>query len=138
MPIVIDASITVAWCYEDAATPLSEVVLQHVRTDRAIVPAVWPLKVANAILTGERRGRLSDANTERFLSLLQAMSITVDEETSVQAWTSILALARRFALSSYHSAYLELALRRGVAIATTDRQIVAAARDLGVLLIESP
>jgi hypothetical protein len=75
--------------------------------------------VATAILSSERRGRLTDPDIETFLALLRAMPVMVDEATSLQAWTTTLALAREFRLSSYDASYLELALRRGLAVATT-------------------
>jgi predicted nucleic acid-binding protein len=98
------------------------------------VPAIWPLEVANVLLVSERRQRLTQAQTTRFVELLQALPITVDR--GQKGLDSLLALGREHKLSAYDAAYLELATRLGLALATQDARLSAAAIAIGVSLVE--
>ena len=131
---VLDNSVVMVWGFDDEADLYAETLLDMMPTARAHVPALWPLEVANVLLVGERRKRLTAADTARFLSLLGAFPITVDEETTVRAWVETLALARAQNLSAYDAAYLELAMRRGLPLATLDEKLKAAAAAVGVSL----
>lgn len=133
---VIDASVAVAWCFEDEATDASEAVLDQLRTDHAAVPAVWPLEVANVLLVAERRGRLSEAQGLRFLELLAQLPIDVDDSPTDKA--GIVAAGRRHELSSFDASYLMLAERLGTSLATLDRRLAQAAGNAGVLLTIEP
>ena len=135
MAIVMDASVTMAWCFEDEATPYTEAVLDLLRNTGAVVSAVWPLEVANVLLVGERRQRLTPARTARFVQLLQSLPITVDTEVLTRALGPVLALAREPGLTAYDATYLELAMREGLPLATQDAQLSAAATRLGVPLV---
>src|SRR5664279_2945569 len=79
MPVVIDASVTMAWCFDDEATPLTDGVLDRLREDEAFVPSLWQLEVANVLLGAERRGRITEAQATRFLDLLMQLRIRVDQ-----------------------------------------------------------
>jgi predicted nucleic acid-binding protein len=136
VPIVIDASITMAWGFRDETTPFSRAIYWRVYADRALVPAIWPLEIANTILVGERRGRIAQSESVRFLTVLRSMPITVDEETTLRAWMDILPLARQLNLSAYDASYLDLAIRRGLPLATADRRMREAATLLGLELVE--
>jgi predicted nucleic acid-binding protein len=127
-------SLTLAWCFPDeqATYPLS--VLESLADVQAFVPELWHLEVANALLVGERRKRCTQADATTWLSFLPALPITVDEETTARAWSDILNLARSHNLSSYEAAYLELALRRGLPLASLDDRLKAAATAPGVPL----
>jgi predicted nucleic acid-binding protein len=98
----------------------------------AIVPALWHLEIANVFLTGERRKRSSAADTAAWLGFLGALPITVDEETVDNAWADTLELARVHHLSVYDAAYLELARRRRLPLATLDARLRTAAIAAGV------
>lgn len=98
----------------------------------AVAPALWPLEVANAVLMGERRQRSTEAQAAKWLGNLSSLPITVDDETAARAWSDVLRLARAHRLSAYDAAYLELALRRGLPLATLDDQLKAAAAAVGV------
>jgi len=100
------------------------------------VPPLWPLEVANALLVGERRSRITPAETARFLAILATFPITVDDETVAHAWLDTMHLARAQNLSSYDAAYLELALRRGLPLAALDGKLKTAAQAVGVPLFE--
>jgi predicted nucleic acid-binding protein len=130
---VIDTSIAMAWCFEDEATEATDTVLDLLRNDQAVVPAIWPLEVANVLLVAERRGRLSEAQASRFLELLTQLPINVD--TSATDVAGVVAIGRRHTLSSYDAAYLLLAERLGAALATLDKVLAKAARKAGVHLL---
>jgi predicted nucleic acid-binding protein len=102
----------------------------------AHVPSLWPLEVANALLVGERRKRITPADAARFLAILGAFPITVDDETVSHAWTDTLHLARAHNLSSYDAAYLELAIRLGLPLAALDGKLKTAAQAVGVPLFK--
>jgi len=130
---VIDTSVAMAWCFQDEATQATEAVLDLLREDQVVVPAIWPLEVANVLLVAERRGRLSEAQASRFLELLAQLPINVD--TSPTDMAGIVATGRRHALSSYDAAYLLLAERLGTTLATLDKPLAKAARKAGVQLL---
>jgi len=103
----------------------------------AVVPVLWPLEVANVLLVGERRGRLSPAQSRLFLELLNAMPVTVDVESLHTHSLELLALGREHELSSYDACYLELAERRGLPVATTDKKLLKAIGDRGIAVFLS-
>ena len=132
MPIVIDASVTMAWCFDDEATPWTDAVLDRLREEEAFVPALWQLEVANVLVGAELRGRITEAQATRFLDLLMQLRIRVDQSfTNV---TALLAAGRRHRLTPYDAAYLLLAERIGAPLATLDGTLIAAARAAGVEL----
>jgi predicted nucleic acid-binding protein len=129
---VLDGSITLAWLFEDEADAYAEAVEDSLIAAAAVVPTLWFLEVANGALIGERRKRTTETKVTQFLSLLKSLPITADEETMAQAWQESLQLARTHKLSVYDAAYLELAMRRGLPLATLDDDLVAAAAAVGV------
>lgn len=132
---VLDCSVTMAWCFEGAANSYAEAVFGGLGTSRGMVPAIWPLEVANVLLVGERHRKLSPKESTRFLSVLDKLPITVLEDTSRRAFAAILALARDQSLSSYDASYLELAMRESLPLATLDLALRRAASAVGVSLI---
>ena len=104
---------------------------------RAIVPGLWPLEVANSVVIGERRGRSTRAQAATWLSVLCAFPILVDDEMSVRAWGDTLNIARAQNLSAFDAAYLEVAMRRGLPIATLDDELKTAALVVGVSLFSA-
>jgi len=131
---VLDCSVTMAWCFDDEATPYTDSVQDQLDNVRAIVPTIWPLEVTNAALVGERRKQLDEARSTRFFALLSGLPIIVDEGTSSKAFVAIAHLARAHQLSSYDAAYLELAIRRGLPLACLDGKLKAAAKATGIQL----
>lgn len=129
---VLDCSLTVAWFFEDETNRYAQAVEDSLPTAAAIVPTLWPLEVANALLMGERRKRATEAKVTTFLRLLEALPIALDDETATRAWQQSLHLARSHRLSVYDATYLELALRYGLPLATLDNRLTAAARAAGV------
>jgi predicted nucleic acid-binding protein len=133
--LVVDASIALAWCFEDEASPASDAVLDLVKSDGAIVPSLWHLELANVLLQAERRGRTILGGLVARLELLDQLPIATDAETSGRAWREVLALARSERLTTYDAAYLELAVRRGLSLATRDEALLGAAKRLGIALV---
>jgi predicted nucleic acid-binding protein len=132
--IVIDSSIALAWCFLDEKDAYSQSVLGTLASSPAFVPDLWHLEVANALVVGERRKRSTQAETVAWMSFLAALPIIVDEETKRHAFGDTTHLARSHNLSVYDAAYLELAMRRGLPLATLDAKLKAAAKAVGVLL----
>ena len=133
--IVLDCSIVMAWCFEDEANPVADAVLASLDENEAVVPSLWPLEVANVLVLGERKGRITSDATARFLDMLAALPIVVDEQTPQKALREVLALARTYQTTSYDAAYLELAVREGSPLATLDARLREAAAKLGIALL---
>jgi predicted nucleic acid-binding protein len=129
---VLDGSLALAWYFKDEADPYADAVAARFPVARAAVPVVWPLEIANAVLTGERRQRSTPAQAAKWLAYLSSLPIAVDDETSSRAWVEVLSLAREHCLSAYDAAYLELAVRRGLPLATLDDKLKGAASAAGV------
>lgn len=131
--LILDASTALSWIMPGEAAADPGGIQQAVATEGALVPSLWPLEVANALLVAQRRKRIDAAFRLAALTDLAALPIEIDAETHVRAWREILALAEDHGLSLYDAAYLELALRKGLPLATLDSQLAAASRRLGVL-----
>jgi predicted nucleic acid-binding protein len=129
---VLDGSLALAWYFKDEADPFADAVAARFPAARAAVPAIWPLEIANAVLMGERRQRSTEAQAAKWLGYLAYLPIFVDDLASERAWGEVLGLARAHRLSAYDGAYLELALRRGLPLATLDEKLKAAALAAGV------
>jgi predicted nucleic acid-binding protein len=132
MTFVIDASVVVAWAFDEVHTTADE-ARERLRSDDAVAPALWWFEVRNALVQGERRGRFDQSGTGRFLRDLSRFAVSID---GVPEERSVLELARRHRLSVYDAAYLELAQRRGFPLATLDNALDAAARAEGVPPVE--
>lgn len=137
MRFVLDNSMVMRWFFGDGSEGDLEYAA-HVldvlgRPEvQATAPAVWPLEVANVIARAEAKGLVSEARSSEFVHLLEAMAVEVDAETAQHALDSTLQLARRFGLSAYDAAYLELSLREGLPLATLDSTLLDAAGATGV------
>lgn len=117
-----------AWCFADEQEPYAVAVLRLLENRAAIVPSVWPLEVANAFVNAQRRGRLRPGRTAELIAEIANLGIEVDRHTSSQAWKETLTLARRHGLSVYDAAYLELAIRESLPLATLDQALAKVAR----------
>ena len=133
---VLDGSVAIAWCFEDEVSPYADAVAARIPTVQAVVPAIWPLEVANVLLVGERRKRCAPSDTAYRLTSLAALPIAVEDISLTNVWNEVLNLARAHNLSAYDAAYLELALRRSLPLATLDDKLKDAARAVGVALYE--
>ena len=135
MSLVLDSSVTLSWFFEDERTAATASVLERVVEQGAVVPAIWRLEVANALQSGLRRGRVDAAFRDATLSDLAQLDIVSDPDTDRHAWAETLQLADRFRLTLYDAAYMELAQRRHLPLATLDHELRMAARALGTVLL---
>ena len=135
--IVLDASVAVAWCFEDEKTPFTEGVLDLLSAGTEVLtPAIWPFEVANALLVAERRKRITVAQVTALLRRIAGLPISVEPIEARHAFEQILSVARQQNLTEYDAAYLELALRAGLPIATLDDKLKQAARLVDVGLVK--
>ena len=129
---VLDTSATLAWFFEDEASDAGWELLASAQQAGVWVPSLWALEVGNILLAAERRQRTTAARIAAFIDELADMPINVDQETMARAMRDVLMLARAERLTTYDAAYLELAMRRGLPLATKDAALAAAARRIGV------
>ena len=127
MSIIIDASVTLAWAFEDERTPEVLSTLAYVSNNSAWVPAHWRLEVANSLRSAIRRGRSTITFRDETLVDLGQLPIETDIETNLHAWDATLRLSDRYGLTPYDAAYLELAQRRRLPLATLDGRLAEAA-----------
>ena len=135
MSFVLDNSVTMRWFFGDGKPQelaYAAKVLDALKVTNAIVPVTWGLEVANVIARAETKSLVTEARSGAFLALLEDVDIDVDAATFVQALSGTLQLARRYKLSAYDASYLELALRRGLPLATLDEDLQKAAKKAGV------
>lgn len=135
MPFVIDTSVALSWCYADEESPLTRQLLRDLEHDEAHVPTIWLSEIANAVLVGERRGRLTSAAAAQFMSLLGALPINVDDSVDLSAIDALTVVGRIHGLTAYDAAFLELAMRLGVPLAALDNRLRNAATAAGVELL---
>lgn len=135
MSLVLDTSATIAWVYAGETSRPVRAVFDQVTESGAWVPGLWRLEIANVLEMGVRRGRHDAAFREMTLADLALLSIQVDPHTNDRAWGATIRLAERHRLTVYDAAYLELALRRGLPLATLDRELRVAANAENVTLL---
>ncbi|MCZ8048299.1 MAG: type II toxin-antitoxin system VapC family toxin [Microcystis aeruginosa K13-05] len=124
---VLDCSVAISWCLVDEDNDYANAVLDIMPNAEAFVPEIWSLEIVNTLLVAERRNRMTVEQTQASINWLQSLLITIDSLTSVQAFGRTLTLAREQKLASYDAAYLELALRLDLPLATNDKQLIDAA-----------
>jgi len=132
---VVDNSVALAWCFEDEHTQPILDLLDRVAETGAVAPSLWPLEALNGLLMAERRRRLDTKRRQRLADFLRDLPVTLDAETADQAWTATARLAERYRLPLYDAAYLELALRRKLPLATLDQDLIRAGKALGMTLL---
>lgn len=130
--LVLDSSITLAWIYSDETTEAIRRLFDTVAEDGAVVPQLWRLEVANSLTVAVRRNRIDADFRRAALADLALLNIRIDPDTDTHAWTKTLDLADCFRLTVYDAAYLELAQRRTLPLATLDEDLSAAAAALGL------
>lgn len=135
MTIVVDASIAIAWLYPEQYPNAVKDAFSLVTRGGGVVPSLWKLEVANVLRNAVRRKQCDERFATLSLRDLSRLAIVVDEETDLYAWTDTRALSAKYDLTVYDAAYLELALRRELALATCDRELAKAARRAGAQVI---
>lgn len=132
MPFVLDCSLTMAWVFPDEATDMTNALRESLVNDVAIVPALWPIEVGNVLLVATRHGRIRVQDWNRIQNDLSSLPIEIDAESPERVWQTIMPLAFERKLSAYDAAYLELAVRLKLPLATLDKQLRAACRAVKV------
>lgn len=135
MQFVLDCSVAISWCLVDENDNYANAILAMMPDCEAFVPGIWSLEVANTLLVAERRNRMTQEQSELAIALLQLLLIHVDEATDNNALSSTLVLGRQEGIAAYDAAYLELAIRMGLPIATLDTRLAEAAIRCGVGLV---
>lgn len=132
---VVDASMTLAWCFSDERTEAATAVLDRLMYERAIVSHFWSMEVSNALLMSERRGRLASERTRETLKVVNSLNIQQDDVPDVARVDEIAELARQERLTVYDACYLSIAIRLRIPLASLDAELCAAARrrSVGVL-----
>lgn len=139
MSFVLDNSVAMCWLLNDgrpADVAYALRVLDALKQTFAMVPGLWVLEAANVVAKAEAKGLVTEARTQVFVATLGRLNITIDKATAGHALSDTLNLARRYKLSAYDAAYLELALREGLPLATLDADLEKAARKAGVKRFE--
>jgi predicted nucleic acid-binding protein len=133
--LVLDSSAALAWIYDDETTDPIRRVFNAVADEGAFVPSLWRLEIANSLTVAVRRGRIGHEFRRAALADLGDLDIIVDAQTDSRAWNATLEFADRFVLTVYDAAYVELAQRRALPLATLDRDMQRAGAQLGLSLI---
>jgi len=133
--LVLDASLALSWYFEDERTPVIDAVLDEVVASSAVVPSLWRMEVANGLQMAIRRKRIDRDFRDHAIQQLSLLPIVVDQETDTHVWTATLHLSDRFGLTVYDAAYLELAQRRNLPLASIDKALSAAGQRLGVPIL---
>ncbi len=128
---VLDCSVSASWCLRDETNDEAAAILRHLDSGTAMVPGLWVIEMANVMTVAERRKRISPADAERAVQLLLELPIHV-EPADVFHLRRVRNVAREYGLSAYDGAYLELAQRRGLALASFDEALLSAAHRSGV------
>jgi len=131
MLFVLDNSVSMRWLFKDGTEAdllYAEQVLEALKEGSAVVPGVWWLEVSNVIVRAEAQQLLPETQSRKFLDTLRKIPITVDSSPVEQLWEQALHLARKFHVSAYDAAYLELAIRQNIVLATLDADLARAAR----------
>lgn len=134
MTLVLDASIALAWQFGDENVGAVQDVLADVVGNGAVVPALWRFEVANGLTMAMRRGRIDEDERNDALTDLSDLEIELDEESAERCWSITVTLAQIYRLTVYDAAYLELAQRRRLPLATLDQALANAARAAGIEL----
>lgn len=134
---VVDVSAAMAWVFSEEATPATWALLKDAAKEGLVVPTIWPYEIANVLVHAERRGRIARGEIETFIATLSRLFIEIEPQSASGIFTNVTSLARSQGLTTYDAAYVELAVRRRLPLATRDRQMAAAAGSLGVPLLST-
>ena len=135
MTFVLDSSVSLSWCFEDEFTEVTDALMRRAGESGAFAPAHWPLEVLNGLAMAERRRRIDAVRRQHLTEFLHDLPVAIDADTVNHAWTRTSQLAERHRLTLYDAAYLELALRLGLPLATLDRDLRAAGDACAITLL---
>jgi predicted nucleic acid-binding protein len=135
--LVLDNSVSAAWCFSDESNSYTEGVFQSVaNAGGAVAPALWPIELANVLVVAERRKRITAEQREAFLKDLSNLDIEIQALTIDQIFHQGIGLATTYRLSVYDAVYLDMALRQQLPLATQDAELIRAAKEVGVPLFQ--
>jgi predicted nucleic acid-binding protein len=134
--VVVDASVALAWGFPDEASEYADTVLVALEEQRILVPVIWALEITNALLIGQRHKRINSTEIQRFISLLEGLTVHEDLLPIASSVANILPLAREYSLSAYDASYLAVAIRHNAVLATLDTGLKSAAKKAGIKLLE--
>jgi predicted nucleic acid-binding protein len=132
MQFVVDNSVVMAWCFDDESSRYTDAVLDSLKESAAYVPSIWPLEVANVLLVAQKRGRLSRAKSILFMNMLNALPISMEIENRMRIFGEVFSLGSDLGITAYDASYLDLAMRKGIPIATLDTSLRKAAKKCSV------
>jgi len=132
---VLDSSVALAWCFPDERSAATDAVLARLTAEPAVVPSLWFLEMTNVLAIAERKGRIVQTKAEEFVATIDSLILDVDYESSDRAFEHLYPLCRAHGLTSYDAAYLDLALRRRLPLATLDTPLRNAATSIGIPLL---
>ena len=135
-PFVLDASLALSWCFPEEGTSYSRYVLAQLKTTYAVTSALWPFEVASVLAMAERRGRITTNIRQEFIAEMHQLPIQIERREALWLWQQVLPMAEKHRLTGYDAAYLELAYREHLPLATLDNDLQRAARQAGVPLLE--
>lgn len=130
--IIVDASATAAWIFDDEDSPYADTVFDLVKVNGALVPRFWHIEMRNVLLSGERRNRIDVWQADQHLANLLALPLRIDDGLDL---ADAFILARAYGLSFYDVIYLELARRHNAMLATLDGRLTRAANEEGLFLV---
>ena len=135
MPFVLDSSAALAWVLPDERSAAIDPIADRLQNDTAVVPAVWPFEILNALLMATRRARISSEDLQGLLANLAVLPIEIEQIEMATMLDAVSRIAALHGITSYDAAYVELAQRRNVAIATLDNKLrgVCAAEGVSVI-----
>ena len=136
MTFVLDNSVAMRWCFESAAHPYADGILKRLAAgEDALVPVLWFYEASAVLSREQNRGTLAAPKAEDFIPELQALRIAADAESAARVFSDVHHLALTYWLTSYDAAYLELALRRSLPLATLDDDLIRASKAAGVTVL---
>ena len=136
--IVIDAAVALAWVFPDEHNAAADAILQSLEYQAAVVPGNWSVEVADALATAEQTGSITEARVQRFATLLETLNVVEYACEPPSAVGRRISLCRNYGLTAYEAAYLDLAMREELPLATFERRLRHAARMTGVTLVVAP
>ncbi len=132
---VLDNSVTMRWCFQNATNAYAETVLQTLATGEAIVPILWRYEVSAVLAKAQKNGIITAAKVDAFLKVLECFNITVEQEGVDRILTDVHRLAVTYRLTSYDAAYLELTIRRKLPLASLDAELIKACKSAGAVVL---
>lgn len=136
MTFVLDNSVAMRWCFDGTANPYAEAILQRLEAgDEAVVPVMWLYEASAVLARAQNRGTLAAEKADEFIEELQSLNLVTDPESTARIFPDVHRVALAYRLTSYDAAYLELALRRRLPLATLDDDLIRASKAAGVTVV---